>query len=104
MDAPAPWCPYPHLGEGPWECCRVKAEELPSNRFMQIRTQLVEELPGWTVQQGNAQAVPREICPECEAEFTQDEIHLHTREVHGYELVIEPHDRVPHRRQVPEQP
>lgn len=99
MDQPAPWCPYPHRGEGPWECCRIKAEDLPSNRDMQVQQFEIEPLPGWTAQQGNAHAEPMIVCAFCDGQYRLGEIHLHTREVHGYELVITPEDRKPHRYQ-----
>lgn len=89
---PDPYCPGPHYGEGPWPCCQIYAENLPSNESQDD----VEILPGWTAQQGNRQAVPLEICSSCGEEFPQNEIHLHTRVTHGYELVITPENRTPH--------
>src|SRR5688572_4951920 len=92
---PDPDCPERHYGEGPWPCCQIYAENLPSNALDQLG-EPPEPLPGWTVQQGNAQAGVLEICPFCEAEFPPHEIHLHTRVTHGYELVITPENRKPH--------
>jgi hypothetical protein len=95
MELPDPNCPWPHLGVGPWDCCRVVADNLPSNRFEALG-EAEEPLPGWTVQTGNARAEPKIICPFCDDEYTVDEIHLHTRVSHGYELAISPDNRVPH--------
>lgn len=93
---PDPACPYPHHGDGPWPCCQIYAENFPANRDMQVQEFEVEPLPGWTAQHGDASAIPLEVCPICGGEFRQEELHLHTRITHGYELAVDPVNRTPH--------
>lgn len=92
---PAPDCPYPHLGDGPWPCCQIYAENFPSNTDEQLG-EPEKPLPGWTVQQGNAHVEPMVVCPFCDQEYRAGDIHLHTRVTHGYELAVTPENRKPH--------
>jgi hypothetical protein len=98
MPTPDPLCPYPHLGEGPWECCQIFAENFPTNQGLQAGAPEDDVLPGWTAQAGNLapNVEPRVICPVCEAEYTIDEIHDHTRIAHHIELAVTADNRDPH--------